>query len=169
MYTADELCKILLRSSSILGLNVDYDSCYEIAKRSRGTPRIANRLLKRVRDFAFVENKGKVNLEVTNHALDMLDIDAIGLDNTDRNILNTMIDVFNGGPVGLDTLSASTGEECSTIEDVYEAYLLKIGFIARTPRGRVVLKPAYQHLGKKYTNNNKTLLQKCKICKYKCK
>ena len=157
MYTSEELCKILLRSSSILGLNVDYDSCYEIAKRSRGTPRIANRLLKRVRDFAFVENKGKVNLDITNHALEMLDIDALGLDNTDRNILNTMIDVFNGGPVGLDTLSASTGEECSTIEDVYEAYLLKIGFIARTPRGRVVLKPAYQHLGKKYTNRKKQI------------
>ncbi|MBQ7307971.1 MAG: Holliday junction branch migration DNA helicase RuvB [Clostridia bacterium] len=157
MYTAEELCKILLRSSAILGLNVDYDSCYEIAKRSRGTPRIANRLLKRVRDFAFVENDGKVDINVTNHALEMLDIDKLGLDNVDRNILNTIIDVFNGGPVGLDTLSASTGEECCTIEDVYEAYLLKIGFIARTPRGRIVLKPAYEHLGKKYVEKRKQI------------
>lgn len=159
MYTFDELSQILERSSTVLGLNIDKESCYEIAKRSRGTPRIANRLLKRVRDFALVKNDNIVDINITKHALSMLDIDDLGLDNIDRNILNTMIDNFGGGPVGLETLSASTGEESNTIEDVYEPYLLKIGFIARTPRGRIALKPAYEHLGK---NINQVLNKKSK-------
>lgn len=157
MYTPEELCNILIRSSSILGLNIDEESCFEIAKRSRGTPRIANRVLKRVRDFAFVENNGRVDINLTNHALEMLDIDNFGLDNTDRNILNTIIDTFGGGPVGLETLSASTGEESTTIEDVYEPFLLQLGFIARTPRGRIALKPAYDHLGKKFTDKKRQI------------
>ena len=157
IYTPEELCKILIRSSSILGLNINKESCYEIAKRSRGTPRIANRLLKRVRDFAYVKNNGEIDIDLTKHALDMLDVDELGLDNVDRKILNTIIDMFRGGPVGLETLSASTGEERTTIEDVYEAYLLQIGFIARTPRGRIALKPAYDHLGKKFSEKKRPI------------
>ena len=157
MYSAEELCQIVERSARILGLDIDSESCMEVAKRSRGTPRIANRLLKRIRDFAFVQNDGKADITLTNHALKMLDIDKLGLDNTDRNILTTIIDTFGGGPVGLETLSASTGEETTTIEDVYEAYLLQIGFIARTPRGRIALKPAYDHLGKKFSDKKRQI------------
>lgn len=116
-------------------------------RRSRGTPRLANRLLKRVRDFAQVKYDGKITLEVANFALDLLEVDTFGLDSTDRNILMTMIDQFTGGPVGLDTLAASIGEDSGTIEDVYEPYLIQNGFIARTPRGRVVTEKTYQHFG----------------------
>ena len=149
MYTNEELNKIVLRSANILGVLIDSDASLEIAKRSRGTPRIANRLLRRIRDFALVNGNGKVTLDIAKNSLDMLEVDEYGLDYTDRRILEVMLEKFNGGPVGLETLSASTNEEATTIEDVYEPYLLQIGFIARTPRGRICLPLAYEHLGKK--------------------
>ncbi len=147
LYTNDELETIVLRSAKILGAEIDKISAGLIASRCRGTPRIANRILKRVRDFADVLNDGKINQDVTNHALEKMDIDEIGLDGVDRKMLKTMIENFKGKPVGLDTLGAVTGEEPDTIEDVYEPYLMQIGFIARTPRGRIPLEPAYKHLG----------------------
>lgn len=147
LYTNDELETIVLRSAKILGAEIDKVSAGLIASRCRGTPRIANRILKRVRDFADVLNDGKINQDVTNHALEKMDIDEIGLDGVDRKMLKTMIENFKGKPVGLDTLGAVTGEEPDTIEDVYEPYLMQIGFIARTPRGRIPLEPAYKHLG----------------------
>lgn len=149
LYTADELAKIVLRSAKILGAEIDNESADLIASRCRGTPRIANRILKRVRDFADVLNDGKINKKVTLHALEKMDIDEIGLDGVDIKMLKTMIENFKGKPVGLDTLGAVTGEEPDTIEDVYEPYLMQIGFIARTPRGRIPLEPAYKHLGYK--------------------
>lgn len=149
LYTNDELETIVLRSAKILGAEIDKESAGLIASRCRGTPRIANRILKRVRDFADVLNDGKINKKVTLHALDKMDIDEIGLDGVDRKMLKTMIENFKGKPVGLDTLGAVTGEEPDTIEDVYEPYLMQIGFIARTPRGRIPLEPAYKHLGYK--------------------
>lgn len=147
LYTKDELETIVLRSAKILGAEIDKISAGLIASRCRGTPRIANRILKRVRDFADVLNDGKINEKVTLHALEKMDIDEIGLDGVDRKMLKTMIESFKGKPVGLDTLGAVTGEEPDTIEDVYEPYLMQIGFIARTPRGRIPLEPAYKHLG----------------------
>ncbi|MBQ0017129.1 MAG: Holliday junction branch migration DNA helicase RuvB [Clostridiales bacterium] len=147
-YTEDELYTIISRSAKILGINIDEQSGREIAKRSRGTPRIANRLLKRVRDFAEVENQNVLSIDITKNALDIMEVDNLGLDYTDRKLLLTMMEKFNGKPVGLDTLSASTGEDANTIEDVYEPYLLQIGFIARTPRGRVCLSKCYEHFGK---------------------
>ena len=147
-YTTNELATIVRRSASILGVKIEEDAVLEIAMRSRGTPRVTNRILKRVRDYAEVKGSGVITKEMADKALTMMEIDEIGLDYIDRRILNTMIDKFNGGPVGLNTLAASTGEESITIEDVYEPYLLQIGFIARTPRGRIVLKNGYKHLGK---------------------
>ena len=128
-------------------INVDKKGAIEMARRSRGTPRLANRILKRVRDFAQVRFDGRITEEVAVTALDLMDVDKMGLDHTDRNLLFTMIDKFGGGPVGLDTLAAAIGEDAGTIEDVYEPYLIKNGFINRTPRGRVVTETAYQHLG----------------------
>ena len=149
LYSAEELQTIVSRSAKILGAEIDKESAALIASRCRGTPRIANRILKRVRDFADVMNDGKINKAITEHALEKMDIDKIGLDGVDIKMLKTMIENFKGKPVGLDTLGAVTGEEPDTIEDVYEPYLLQIGFIARTPRGRIPLEPAYTHLGYK--------------------
>lgn len=147
MYSPQELSSIVLRSAKLLNIDLTSDGALEIAKRSRGTPRIANRLLKRVRDFAEYEGKTLIDFEAASKALTKMEIDNLGLDNVDRNILETIITKFNGGAVGLDTLAAASGEESVTIEDVYEPYLMKLGFIARTPRGRIVLKRAYDHLG----------------------
>ena len=146
-YTDRELQTIVIRSANVLGVEIDSRGALEIARRSRGTPRLANRLLKRVRDFAQIKFNGVITEEVVNYALDLLDVDKYGLDYVDRNILETIIHKFAGGPVGLDTLAASIGEDAGTIEDVYEPYLLKNGFIQRTPKGRVVTELAYRHLG----------------------
>lgn len=146
-YTIEELKSIILRSAEVLEVGIDVNGAYALARRSRGTPRLANRLLKRVRDFAQVKYDGYVTEEVANYALDLLDVDKEGLDQTDRNLLIVMIEKFMGGPVGLDTLAAAIGEDPGTIEDVYEPYLLKNGFIQRTPRGRIVTESAYHHLG----------------------
>lgn len=148
LYTDKELAIIIGRSAKILGIDIDEDAKIEIAKRSRGTPRIANRLLKRVRDFAQVIGEGKITFALADKALGLMEVDKLGLDGVDRRILETMIDKFGGGPVGLETLAAATGEEATTIEDVYEPYLIQLGYISRTPRGRIVLAPAYGHLGK---------------------
>lgn len=154
-YTVDELKTIIMRSAGVLNVKIDEKGAIEIARRSRGTPRLANRLLKRVRDFAQVRYDGNITLEVAEYALDLLDVDKYGLDFVDRNLLETMITKFCGGPVGLDTLAASIGEDSGTIEDVYEPYLLQNGFIQRTPRGRVATPLAYEHLGISYENNEK--------------
>lgn len=146
-YTVDELVRIIMRSAHVLGIEIDQMGATQIARRSRGTPRIANRLLKRVRDFAQVRYEGYITGDIAGSALDMLEVDKYGLDNTDRKILMQMIEKFGGGPVGLDTLAASIGEDSGTIEDVYEPYLIQNGFIARTPRGRIVTETAYKHLG----------------------
>ena len=146
-YDIDELCNIILQSAKLLDVEVDKGGAVEMARRSRGTPRLANRILKRVRDFAQVKFDGKVTGEVAMTALDLMDVDKMGLDHTDRNLLLTMINKFAGKPVGLDTLAAAIGEDPGTIEDVYEPYLIKNGFINRTPRGRVVTEIAYAHLG----------------------
>ncbi|MBR1670459.1 MAG: Holliday junction branch migration DNA helicase RuvB [Butyrivibrio sp.] len=146
-YEIDELCSIIMQSAGVLGVEVDKKGAVEMARRSRGTPRLANRILKRVRDFAQVRFDGRITEEVANTALDLMDVDKMGLDHTDRNLLVTMIEKFGGGPVGLDTLAAAIGEDAGTIEDVYEPYLIKNGFINRTPRGRVVTDSAYHHLG----------------------
>ena len=146
-YTVEELSRIIIHSAAVLGVSIDAGGAKELARRSRGTPRIANRLLKRVRDFAQVRFDGAISLEVAQTALDLLDVDRMGLVRVDRNMLDTMICKFNGGPVGLDTLAAAIGEDAGTIEDVYEPYLLQNGFINRTPRGRVVTETAYRHLG----------------------
>ncbi|WP_024831649.1 Holliday junction branch migration DNA helicase RuvB [Ruminiclostridium josui] len=150
MYTPEELKEIVIRSAGILNIGLDQEGAYEIARRSRGTPRIANRLLKRVRDFAQVKGSGVINLELAKHALDALEVDEIGLDGVDRNMLLSIINKFGGGPVGLDTLAASIGEEPGTIEDVYEPYLIQLGFINKTPRGRMATKNAYAHFGLEY-------------------
>lgn len=150
MYTAEELTSIITRSARILGISINPDAALEIAKRSRGTPRIANRLLRRVRDFAQYEKLEAINIEIAKKALLLMDVDELGLDVTDRTVLEAIIDKFGGGPVGLDTLAAATGEEASTIEDVVEPFLIQLGFIARTPRGRICTKNAYAHLGKSY-------------------
>ena len=146
-YTVEELTEIILRSANVFQVAIDKEGALEIARRSRGTPRLANRLLKRVRDFAQVKYNGEITLKVANFALDLLEVDKLGLDYTDRNILLAMIDKFGGGPVGLDTLAAGIGEDSGTIEDVYEPYLIQNGLIARTPRGRVATKKAYFHFG----------------------
>lgn len=146
-YTVEELATIIRRSSEVLDVEIEKDGALELARRSRGTPRLANRLLKRVRDFAQVKYDGRITKDVASFALDLLEVDKLGLDQNDRNILMTMIEKFKGGPVGLDTLAASLGEDSGTIEDVYEPYLVKNGFINRTPKGRVVTDFAYKHFG----------------------
>ena len=146
-YTPDELSEIILRSAKVLNMEMDTKGAMELARRSRGTPRLANRLLKRVRDYAQVKYDGKVTENVAREVLDILDVDRYGLDANDRNILWTMIEKFGGGPVGLETLAASIGEDSGTLEDVYEPYLLQNGFLQRTPRGRMVTPMAYRHLG----------------------
>ena len=146
-YEHKELQQIIIRSAHLFKTEIDKDGALEIARRSRGTPRLANRLLKRVRDFAQVKYDGKISKEVVDYTLDLLEVDKLGLDHLDRDILCAMIDKFGGGPVGLDTLAASLGEDSGTIEDVYEPYLLQEGLIQRTPRGRVVTERAYNHLG----------------------
>ena len=146
-YSKKELTTIIMRSAQVLGVEIDVKGAGEIAMRSRGTPRLANRLLKRVRDFAEVKYDGKISKEVAAFALDLLEVDKMGLDQNDRNILKIMIEKFSGGPVGLDTLAAAIGEDSGTIEDVYEPYLVKNGFINRTPKGRMVTDFAYQHFG----------------------
>ncbi|HBB29807.1 MAG TPA: Holliday junction branch migration DNA helicase RuvB [Clostridiales bacterium] len=153
-YKTEDLKQIILRSAGIIGIEIDDAGAQEIARRSRGTPRIANRLLRRVRDFAIVKGKGKIDIETADKALLMLEIDSIGLDRLDRKILNTIIDFYKGGPVGVDTLAASIGEERSTIEDVYEPYLLQIGFLNRTPRGRVVTEKGFKHVKKEKTKKS---------------
>ncbi len=146
-YTTEELCDIIKRTSRVLSMDITEDAAIELAKRSRGTPRIANRLFKRVRDFALVKGNKAINLDITNQALERLKIDKLGLDNTDHELLLAIINKFNGGPVGLEALSSSIGEEATTIEDVYEPYLLQSGFLKRTSRGRVVTDKAYEALG----------------------
>lgn len=148
-YTVDELKHIIVNSAKVLGVEIDDKGAYEMARRSRGTPRLANRLLKRVRDFAQVKYDGKITYDVASFALDLLEVDKYGLDLNDRNILLTIIDKFAGGPVGLDTLAAAIGEDAGTIEDVYEPYLVKNGFINRTPKGRVATELAFEHFEKK--------------------
>lgn len=146
-YDVDELQAIITRSADVLGVDIDTAGARELARRSRGTPRLANRLLKRVRDFAQVKYDGAITKEVADYSLDILEVDRYGLDNGDRSVLETIIEKFSGGPVGIDTLAAALGEDVGTVEDVYEPYLLKNGFINRTPRGRVVTDLAYKHLG----------------------
>jgi Holliday junction DNA helicase RuvB len=146
-YTNEELQTIVLRSAEVLGVKIDPKGALEIARRSRGTPRLANRLLKRVRDFAQVKYDGNITLDVASFALDLLEVDQYGLDKIDRKILSTLIVNFQGGPVGLETLAAAIGEDSGTLEDVYEPYLLQNGFLNRTPRGRMASPLAYQHLG----------------------
>ena len=150
LYNTKDLTTIVKRSAGILEVNIDEDSAIEIAKRSRGTPRIANRLLKRVRDYAAVLGNGDITLDITKIALTKLEIDDQGLDNIDRRILETMINRYQGRPVGIETIATTIGEEAETVEDVYEPYLIQIGFIARTVRGRVPLPAAYEHIGVEY-------------------
>ena len=154
-YTVEELKRIIARSAKVLDVGIDDAGATALARRSRGTPRLANRLLKRVRDFAQVKYDGYITEDVANYALDLLDVDKCGLDQTDRNLLMTIIERFDGGPVGLDTLAASLSEDSGTIEDVYEPYVLKNGFIQRTPRGRIVTDLAYAHLGILKQNHEK--------------
>lgn len=148
-YNEKELSQIIIQSARVLGIEVGEESAIEMARRSRGTPRLANRTLKRVRDYAQVRNNGIVSIDIVREALNLLEVDDMGLDHTDHEILKTMIEKFGGGPVGLDTLAAAIGEDAGTIEDVYEPYLIKCGFINRTPRGRVVTQPGYEQMGLK--------------------
>ena len=150
LYSPEDLQVIVKRSARILEVEIDDESAMEIARRSRGTPRIANRLLKRVRDYAAVLGDGEITLKIAKHALNQLEIDELGLDEVDRRMLEVMITQYQGRPVGIETIAVSLGEEIDTIEDVYEPYLIQIGFISRTPRGRIVMPPAYQHLGYPY-------------------
>ena len=150
LYTPEELATIIRRNAGILGMEISDDGAIEIASRSRGTPRIANRLLKRVRDFAQVRGNGQIDSNIANYALNRLEIDQLGLDNVDRKMLETIIKFYEGGPVGLETLAATVGEEAVTLEDMYEPYLMQIGFLSRTPRGRCVTRMAYEHLGLPY-------------------
>lgn len=152
-YSEAELSQIVLRSAEVFTTNINEDGAHEIARRSRGTPRIANRLLKRVRDFAQVAAKAEIDKEIVDYALNLLRVDSKGLDETDRKLLITMIKLYHGGPVGLNTIAANIGEETDTIADMVEPYLLQIGFLKRTPRGRVVTKAAYDHLGLEMTND----------------
>ncbi|MBQ8749160.1 MAG: Holliday junction branch migration DNA helicase RuvB [Clostridia bacterium] len=163
LYSAEDLATIIERSAKILKVEISKEASLELAKRSRGTPRIANRFLKRIRDYADVKGSGIVDKTLTDEALDRMDIDELGLDFVDRRILSIMIDKFDGGPVGVDTLSASSGEDAVTIEDVYEPYLLQLGFIARTPRGRVALPSAYKHLGKSLSKEKEQELIELKV------
>ena len=149
-YTVDELKTIIVQSAKVLNVSIDEQGAFELARRSRGTPRLANRLLKRVRDFAEVKYDGMITYEVAAFALDLLEVDKMGLDMNDRTILMAIIDRFGGGPVGLETLAATINEDANTLEDVYEPYLLQLGFLNRTPRGRVATRLAYEHFGIKY-------------------
>ena len=149
-YNEVDLSQIIKRSAQILSTGIDDECAHEIARRSRGTPRVANRLLKRVRDFAEVKHKDKIDTEIVQFALDLLRVDKVGLDRTDRKLLKSMIELYDGGPVGLNTIAANIGEESDTIADMIEPYLMQIGFIKRTPRGRIVTLAAYEHLGIKY-------------------
>lgn len=158
LYTVDELKIIINRSAKILNVELDDEACTEIARRSRGTPRLANRLLKRVRDYAEVLGEGKIDIAMANKALELMEIDKLGLDNIDRKIMLAIIKKFLGGPVGLETLASSTGEDAVTIEDVYEPYLLQLGFIARTPKGRVALASAYEHFNIPLSEDKKAQL-----------
>ena len=155
LYTNEELSDIIKRSAKILDIPIDKDGALELASRSRGTPRIANRLLKRIRDFADIMSNGRIDLKTARTALDKLDIDELGLDENDRRMLSAIIKFYNGGPVGIETLAASIGEEAVTIEDVYEPYLMQIGFLRRTPKGRMVNDSAYFHLNLTPRNQNK--------------
>lgn len=150
LYSTEDLQRIVMRSAGILGVNMDEDGAAEIASRSRGTPRIANRFLKRVRDYAQVKYNGEVTWRIADEALKLMEVDELGLDTIDRRMLTTMIESFGGGPVGLDTIAATISEDAGTIEDVYEPYLLQLGFIARTPRGRIATRTAYEHFGIPY-------------------
>ncbi len=163
LYTHEELAEIVRRSAGILGMEITDDGAMELASRSRGTPRIANRLLKRVRDFAQVMGNGEINSEIANFALTKLEIDQLGLDNTDRRMLETIIKFYDGGPVGLETLAATVGEEAITLEDVYEPYLMQIGYLSRTPRGRCVTRLAYEHLGIPYHTQKPTTAEQLKL------
>jgi Holliday junction DNA helicase RuvB len=154
MYTPEELAQIIRRSAGILKVRIEEDAALEIASRSRGTPRVANRLLRRVRDFAEVDGRGGVTLDIAQYGLGQLEVDEIGLDGVDKAILEAIIYKFGGGPVGLDTLCAATNEESVTIEDVYEPFLIQLGFINKTPRGRVATQLAYAHMGCPYNENN---------------
>ncbi len=154
-YNEDDLKKIIERTGRVLNAKIDEDAAYELARRSRGTPRIANRLFKRIRDYALVLGSGNIDLNITNVALDKLRVDKLGLDDTDYNLLKSIIEKFNGGPVGIEALASSIGEEQTTIEDVYEPYLLQQGLLKRTSRGRVVTEKAYEHLGIPYNEKNK--------------
>lgn len=160
MYTPDELAAILRRSAGILGVEAENEGILEIARRSRGTPRIANRMLRRVRDYAAVRAGGIIDRAVAREALEMLDVDELGLDRVDRNVLGCMMDKFGGGPVGLDTLAATTGEDSVTIEDVYEPYLMQLGFLMRTPRGRVCTPAAWAHMKKQMPSQTGDLQMK---------
>jgi Holliday junction DNA helicase RuvB len=155
LYTKEELATIVKRSAGILGIEITEDGAMALAARSRGTPRIANRLLKRVRDFALIKGNGIISSEITKYALDALEIDELGLDSVDRSMLEAIIKFYDGGPVGLETLAATIGEESITIEDVYEPYLMQIGFLSRTPRGRCATRLAYEHLGIPYVSQGK--------------
>jgi Holliday junction DNA helicase RuvB len=155
MYTADELKEIVCRSAKTLGIDIENQAAAEIARRSRGTPRIANRLLKRVRDFATINGNKTVTLNDAKFALSKMEIDDLGLDEVDRGLLRAMIEKFDGRPVGLETLAATINEDAGTIEDVYEPYLLQLGFIARTPRGRMILRGGYEHLGYKMSDKQR--------------
>jgi Holliday junction DNA helicase RuvB len=146
-YTIKELEDIITRSAEVLNVEIDPAGATELARRSRGTPRLANRFLKRMRDFAQVKYDGKITLEVANYALDLMEVDKLGLDNIDRAILHTMIEKFDGGPVGIDAIATTIGEDSGTVEDVYEPYLVQSGLVARTPRGRIVTKEGYLHFG----------------------
>jgi len=163
LYTPEELAEIVRRSAGILGMSISDDGAMEIASRSRGTPRIANRLLKRVRDFAQVMGNGEIDEKIANYALTRLEIDQLGLDNTDRRMLETIIKFYDGGPVGLETLAATVGEEAITLEDVYEPYLMQIGYLSRTPRGRCVTRLAYEHLGLPYHAQKPTPAEQLKL------
>lgn len=159
LYTPEELSEIIVRSASILGTEIDRSGAVEIARRSRGTPRIANRMLKRVRDFAEVKSDGKITEKIADQALSRMEVDKLGLDMIDRKMMMFIIENFGGGPVGLDTLAASIGEDSNTIEDVYEPYLLQLGFLNRTPRGRMATVKAYEHFGVKYEREETNLAQ----------
>ena len=154
LYTPEELAAIIRRTAGLLDVSVDEQSVYEMARRSRGTPRVANRILKRVRDFSQVKGTGSIDIDITKSALEALGVDYMGLENLDREILRMIIERFDGGPVGIDTIAASIGEERVTIEDVYEPYLIQIGFLNRTKKGRVVSKAAYNHLGLEYAGSD---------------
>jgi len=158
LYNVEDLKTIVIRSAEILNVPIVDEAAIEVAKRSRGTPRIVNRLLKRVRDFAQVIGDGEITLDIAKRALEMLEVDGLGLDGVDRKIIITIIEKFDGGPVGLDTLAASTGEERNTIEDVYEPYLLQLGFLKRTPRGRVLTRKAYEHMGLDFNSSDEVTL-----------